>query len=354
MNYLRRDIMSSIFEKTMNACLEGKREALNTSKKIVKEESKKKTRRSSNRRVNEAIAKRYLREEDLYDEDDLESEVMDDVIDDVVVVVDPELDSDDIEGIASEMQDIIDDTPEGETPTYDEYIGDYTYTCPVCGNTFFSETEMTEGDECPVCGSLPDAFVLVGEVQSADDFVDDEDDFEEDHDDLEPDVSEYDGLESRRSRNSNRRRVERNTRSKAKTRQASSVYSLDEDTFNPFLNKFIRENYKNAKSFNVVAARKSGNRLSLECRLTYKTGKSKKVTLTVENFKVAPRMTFSAREDGTFKSESMRHGKAPFVFKARMNKNIVTCEGLRYDFITKAKTEGKKLQVYGRLIKESR
>ena len=40
------------------------------------------------------------------------------------------------------------------------------YTCPACGNNFFSEVEMTAGDTCPVCGEVPDDFIDSGMVES--------------------------------------------------------------------------------------------------------------------------------------------------------------------------------------------
>lgn len=326
--------MASSFEKIMNACLESKRVAkANSSKNTIKKavtESKKTSRR------------RALRESDEYVDDsyDDSGDIVDDVADDIMVVVDPDLSEDEISDAASEAQDIIDSTPEGEIPTTDEYIGDYTYTCPICGNTFFSEVEMNSGDECPVCGEFPDGYVLVGSVESTEDAVEDEDletvDPVEEDEELIPDDDE--AMEACSKKESRR----------------YSKYSLDESTFNPFLNKFIKENYKNAKSFGIVGASKKGSRLSLECKLMFKSGKSKKVTLTVENFKPARKMTLAAREDGTFKSESKRAKMAPFVFESTMTPgNVIKCTDMKYNFITKLK-EGKRAQVSGKLIRESR
>lgn len=334
-----KDNTSTIFEKTMRMCLESKKTSIDP----------KKAKKAASKRVTEAKkTSRRLRENDYEDEvlpgdpapgmvDDYDDEVMDD-ISDVVVVVDPEMDADEISDAAETAQEIIDGTPEGEDPVTDEYVGDMTYTCPICGNTFFSEEEMNEGDECPVCGDTPDAFVAVGEVAPATDEETGDEDLEIDVDSAEEDDEEdEDTLESR-----NRAR-----------KAPRSLFSLDESTFNPFLNKFIRENYKNAKSFVITGATRSGKRLALECKLTFKSGKSKNVTLTVENFKPAKNMILAAREDGSFKSESRGAKVAPFIFKTSMIGRTIRCEAMKYNFITSIK-EGKRAQISGNLIKESR
>lgn len=340
----------SVFEKTMNACLESKRVAA----------SKKTSKKTNNKMVNEAVSKRkvYKESDDLEDDPapGMPDDVMDDVADDVMVVVDPEIDADDIDDAAADAQSIVDGTPDGETPMTDEYIGDYTYTCPICGNTFFSETEMSDGDECPVCGDTPNGYVLVGEVQSAEGSEDDLED--EDEEDLDPDVDldePDDDIVDEESfnRGAAKRRI---GGAKREGRKAPSYkYLLDESTFNPFLTKFIRENYKNATSFKIVSAKRCGKRLTMEGVIRFKSGNTKKATLAVENFvPTKSGMTLSARDlSNTFKVESKK--AVPFMFKARMEGNVIKCEGLKYNFITKPMTESKKrLQVSGSLIRESK
>lgn len=340
--------MASIFEKTMVACLEGKAKPVN--KKDLKE------------------SKKRLREEEEVDE--LTPETADDIADDIVVVVDPELDADDIVAAGEDAQEIIDNTPEGEQPKTDEYVGDYTYTCPICGNTFFSDVEMNEGDECPVCGDFPEDFVLVGKVEDEEPEIEDDlggdDDFEDFDDELEP--ADEPEEECRAPRREARRPMRKPMRKEARRPARKPVgkvmrkearrpvrkgtaLRIDETTFNPYLTKFVRENFKNTRSFQLVGAKKAGRRLTLECKLTFKSGKSKKVNLKVENFR-AGQLRMAAYEDGTFKTESRRGGKAPFVFMTKMQNGIITCEGLHYDMIARLKE--KRARVYGKLMKESR
>lgn len=328
---------TNIYEKTMQACLESKR--LDNKKKI--ESSKKPSTLDKKKRINESIAKTKTKKiQESYDIEDPENEYdMPDISDDIVVVTDPELDPEDAR---SEMQDIVDNTPAGEVPSTDEYVDDLTYSCPICGSNFFSESEMTNGMECPVCGETPSGYVLIGGVKSPDEALGDTDEGE----DLEPDM-ESAKRESKKSTPMAKKRI--------KKESTKSRYNIDESTFNPFLNRFIRENYRNANKLEIKAAKLRGTKLSLECMLTMKSGKSKKVILAIENFKPSANMVLTATDSlNIFKMESKTQ-RAPFIFKANMDKSgVIRCEGLKYNFITKAIKEGKRVQVFGNLIRESK
>lgn len=386
--------MASSFEKVMEACLESKKATKAPAKKVT-EQKKAPKRKAQLESVKKTPAKRKLREADEFDdaeEEVVDDEVMDDVADDIMVVIDPEIDASEIDTVADELQDIVDETPEGEVPTTDEYIGDDTYACPICGSTFFSETEMGEGDECPVCGGTPDGFVAVGEIAPIDDAVEGEDDVE--IDDIDVDFGEEDGgdlevadaeedeveFESRVRRPARRPRVEstkkpvarrparRPAQSKARfesnkkpvarkpmrktaTRKPTG-YQLDESTFNPFMTKFIRENYKNARSFTIKSAThfKGTNTLKIECVVTMKNGSKKRATLKVERFNPNSKVMLAKDASRTFKCE----GKvAPFRFAVRKVGNTIKCEGLRYNYTTKKVNESAKYRVSGSYVRES-
>ena len=385
--------MASSFEKVMEACLESKKATNGTAKKITEKKAVKKTanRKAQLESVRKtATPKRKLREADEFDDEEItvDDEVMDDVADDIMVVIDPEIDAQDIDTVADELQDIVDNTPDGEVPTTDEYIGDDTYACPICGSTFFSETEMSEGDECPVCGGTPDGFVAVGEIAPIDDAVEGEEDIEiddieiggEDGGDLEvvdveDDEVEFESIRRPARRPATRRprvessrmparrparrpaparaRVESNKKSARRpaTRKPTG-YQLDESTFNPFMTKFIRENYKNARSFAIKSAThfKNTNTLKIECVITMKNGNKKRATLKVEKFNPNARVMLAKDSSRTFKCE----GKvAPFRFAVRKVGNTIKCEGLKYNYLTKKVNESAKYRVSGSYIKES-
>lgn len=377
----------SIFDKTMSACLnEGKVARKASTKKAIKESSRKATRRVSERR------KRFY-EEDEVDDDD--AEMPGDIDADVAVLVDPELDTEDLVDVVDELQDIVDATPDDLAPYVDDYIGDITYQCPACGNTIVSDVELEPGDECPVCGNVPEKFIIAGVIEEPgesdegaaaeldpaeidmdyDELPEDSEEAEDDEliVDAEADADEEveEGAKIRKRQVSGKGKHCRSCDAK-KARMAGkkaprkearkprfSKLTIDEATFSAFLSKFVKENYKNAKSMKVVKASMKGKMFKLECSLTFKSGKSKKVTLVSESFKPAKKMVMKfheAKGTNVFKNESKhsRATKTPFMFEAVITpKLVIKCEGLRYNIVSR-KSKRECVQVSGRLIKESR
>lgn len=380
----------SKFEATMIACQRAKAQALKESgaKKISKpkatkksiNESKKVVHKAQNKKVENAVRRRRMVEDEDYDPEVDDADLPDDTASDAVIVIDPDLSTDEYEDNLDDLQAIIDETPDGEVPSTEEYVNDFVYTCPICGNNFFSDVEIGEGEECPVCGEEVDEFILVGGVESPDealggegdeDFEDDgeviddeipEDDIEDvtdepiedepiEEESLEVDTDieececdesltkdadmtdEGDPLESKKIR-----------RGSAK-KESTYKYMIDEKTLNPFLTKFIKENYKNAVSMKAVRASISGRRMKVECMVKFKSGSTKKTTLTFENFIPTMKIrTLAAKADSAFKVES--RNTVPFQFEAYTKGNVIRFTGMKYDFITKK--EGKRVQVYGK------
>lgn len=372
----------TMFEKTMTAV----RSQMNAS-------SKKKTVKTANRKVNESVRRRKLHEEDDIDITVDDEEFPDDALDGVVVVVDPELDAEDMDDNLDQLQAIISGTPAGQQATTDEYIGDEVYTCPNCGNTFFSDEEMKEDEECPICGEVAvNGFILGGEVEDAEedkeDIEDEEElDFEEEDEDEDDLSEEYehdfddDEFDDRKDYHDhdfdddedddddheeknkvdiditvNSQEKESKKSRSARTRKVSSAlratkYSLDESTINPMLTKFIRENYKNAVSMTVQKAVLKGNKLRLECKIVMKSGKAKRTSLVAEGFTAKKsRMTLKCSGGSVFKVEGKT---APFIFEATLRNSVIKATAMKYNFVTKS--EGKKVQVLGSYsLKENR
>lgn len=350
----------SKFEATMFACQKAKalKENKTTKKntKVVTESRSmnKKRIKAQNKKVENALRRRRVVEEEEYDPE-IDDELPEDTVDDAVLVIDPELDAEEFEDNLDDLQTIINDTPEGEVPSTDEYVNDFVYTCPICGNNFFSDTEMTGDEPCPVCGEEVDEFILVGDIESPEealgadeedeDIVDDADedlDVDEDIDeDLDADV-DVDDIED----------VEECLTKDAKTKdngpaikKESYAYLLDEKTLNPFLTKFIKENYKNTVSMKAIGAKVAGKTLKIECQIRFKSGASKKTTISLEGFTPSmKKKTFKAKADSAFKVESKT--ARPFTFEAFTRGKIIKFTGMNYSFITKK--EGKRVQIYGK------
>ena len=77
----------------------------------------------------------------LYNQLDDEEEIRDveGVIDDILVITDPEISKDEYEEVIERAQEIVEDTPEGDIPFDEDYIGEYLQTCPICGQSFIED-----------------------------------------------------------------------------------------------------------------------------------------------------------------------------------------------------------------------
>lgn len=110
----------------------------------------------------------------LYDQLDDSEEIRDveGVVDDVLVITDPEITKDEYEEVIERAQEIVEDTPEGDIPFDDEYLGQYLQTCPICGSSFVEDHLLEPGATCPICLEQPEAFVVVGKIDSDDAIAD--------------------------------------------------------------------------------------------------------------------------------------------------------------------------------------
>ena len=133
----------------------------------------------------------------LYDELDDSKQVNDvnGIIDGVLVVTDPEVNTEQYDEIVERAQEIIEDTPEGNIPLDDEFLGQYAQTCPLCGATFVTDDILEPGATCPICLEVPEAFVMKGKLEAEDQVAKDNgiiDNDEEDHNNLiTPGTQEY-------------------------------------------------------------------------------------------------------------------------------------------------------------------
>lgn len=366
----------SLFEQTMHACQAMKAESAKrstkkkmTSKKKAIVESKSVKRR---KRIQEA--------EELDPEiDDVEDEpIADDVDGDIVAVVDPDMSSDEYDDKLDDLNDIVDSTPEGEVPTDDSYVGDDIYQCPICGNPFFTEDDLSDGGICPVCGEEVDAFVALGTVESEDE-ASDEEEVADDVEDIEDDVDDIEDVEDDEELEECNMPVKKGKKECGDTLQLNDVseeynppktpkkrpgvgscdakcekyykYSIDEKSLNPFLTKMIRENYKNAVSMKLIRPSIKGSTLKLECLIKYKSGKCGRTVITVENFKPARKMNLAGKLGSTFKAESYQ-SKPQVTIGAKIVGKTIKVESFKYNYVVKK--ESKKLNVYGSYaLKES-
>lgn len=108
-----------------------------------------------------------------------EPEEAEGIMDGIIVVTDPETDTKDYEEIIEKAQDIMENTPEGEIPFDEEYLGQYMMTCPLCGTTFIEPEILEPGATCPVCLDTPESFIVVGKVEGNDEVNEDMEEVQE-------------------------------------------------------------------------------------------------------------------------------------------------------------------------------
>lgn len=126
------------------------------------------------------VTYRMLKESMLSDtyellDDSEKRQTVDGIIDDVLVITDPQITSDEYDELIDRAQEIIEETPEGEIPVNTDYIGDYVHLCPICGASFTLNHIAESGTECPICMEVPESFVLQGQLQYEDVVAEDND-----------------------------------------------------------------------------------------------------------------------------------------------------------------------------------
>ena len=104
----------------------------------------------------------------LYDglKDNTEIDDVEGLVDDVLVVTDPEITTDEYNEVIERAEEIIEDTPEGEIPLDPTYLGEYLQICPICGGSFIEDHILEPGTACPICYETPESFVMVGKLQA--------------------------------------------------------------------------------------------------------------------------------------------------------------------------------------------
>ena len=102
-------------------------------------------------------------------DDKVDTSVVDGLVDDILIITDPDIDEDQYQEVIDRAQEVVEDTEEGDIPFDDEYVGQYAQTCPICGGTFVTETILEPGATCPICLDTPEAFVMVGQLAAEED-----------------------------------------------------------------------------------------------------------------------------------------------------------------------------------------
>lgn len=318
----------------------------------------------------------------VYEEDN--NEVMDDVIDNVAVVTDPEKSVDDLEVRADAVQDAIEDTPEGEEAFSDEYVGDKIYACPVCGESFFADDAYHEGDICPICKAEPsDGFLNQGTVvanteteeseevepvgQEADEeeipVGDVEDEIAEPEEGAEEEEEKAE--ESSKAKESGETLTENMNEVEVegcdditedlipdledaeieeftidecdgvKECDCDKKYTdIDEESFECMMNEFLHDNYRNSVEnlhIDKITYNEASDRLRAHCTVTLKEGKTRKAVFEMREIGFLKNTAKLVANETTdlFKVEKTHR---PFLITAKTSGKMVTFESMKYRF----------------------
>lgn len=111
----------------------------------------------------------------LYDglKDDEKVKDVEGLVDDILVVTDPEITTEEYNELIDRAQEIVEETPEGDIPLDPTYLGEYLQICPICGGSFIEDHILEPGTTCPICYETPESFVMVGKLQAEEDVAED-------------------------------------------------------------------------------------------------------------------------------------------------------------------------------------
>lgn len=276
--------------------------------------------------------------------------------DEVVLVIDPELPSDE-------------EAPEDAAQ---DMIGDSVYKCSVCGSNYVCDcnaekNESIEVDEngepveCPICGDDAEQ-ILIGEIAPAEDApgeevtetdpvdageVEDEEEIVDDDiigesltedvdvidtDDIIDEVPACEGEECDLVLDTDEA-DKKETDIPAVVANAEVVnvdLSLDEVRLESMMNQMIKENYKRNPSFKVTKLTAQGPRLKIEYVIR-EGKKSSKGTMIAEGFSFeARKLSLKAKDKGAF-TESFTK-KPAFIIECVRIRNKIIPTAVKYDF----------------------
>lgn len=281
----------------------------------------------------------------------------DDVIDNAVIepVVDPNFD---------ENEDGMDAS---------SYINKNVIFCNICLKPFFSDEDISESMLCPTCAASSEDLELVGKVVTPETEVPAEEepaeevpaDEEPEEDHKEEELGESVNINVSDGETNVNVSTEGDNVSVNATEVNDTItepitvddtcedgeceedeFDYQEESFNQLFTKFLTENYKNVKSFNLVEAKLNSKGLVLEGVITFDTDKARNVTIATEAFSL---------KEGTsrVKASCPLFGKSKaFVIEHIVKENKITANKMNYRFRTRVNNES--YDVVGKVVLESK
>lgn len=381
--------MASIFEEMMTAN-HNLTESSKPSTRFGKKSKAVKECRKINCRHLKVESRKFFEENDINDIEKDFAVPEDEMSDEVVLVIDPELPSDE-------------EVPEEAA---EEMVGDKVYKCPVCGSNYVCDCDkdgMVEGIEvdedgapleCPICGDDADQ-ILIGEIAPAEEAPGEEVDPEsekpegdEGEEDEEEETSEEEVLEDPEddlgesltedldevqeevpeevieednpaddlmvldtdSAEVEEEEEEEKPAPEVVVTDSEVTLVLDDAKLESMMNKMIKENYKGNSSFKVTKVSCRGNNLKIEY-MVRNGKKTSKGLLVGEGFNKDSRlMKVSFRDKGVFTESFAKAPSIVFEFVKIGDKVIPT--KMSYDF--KVKVNESLYRVVGKVDRSAK
>lgn len=130
-----------------------------------------------------------------------------------------------------------------------------------------------------------------------------------------------------------------------------SIDTVNESKFEELATRYFRNVYENVDTFTATRAANEGNKLILEGKINFKSGKSKPTTFVLEYKETTKRNKLKF----VGMNESVSKSKKAFTLHASLNDRCLMFESMIYNYTVKEENLQESKQIYGRavVLKES-
>ena len=280
------------------------------------------------------------------------------------------------------VEPIVDPDFEDEGMDAKSYVNKNVIFCNICLKPFFSDEEVSETTVCPTCSASYEDLELVGKVVTpeATEPAAEEGEGEGEEVPAEEIPSEEEEIIADESVNKEGNAVNEDVtvtvtsddvnvdvdtaNADVKVSDANAAvepvaepeedeftapvvdeFEYQEESFNKLFTKFLTDNYKNVKAFNVVEARLKSEGLVLEGVITFENDNARNIRITTDAMELKEGVS-------KVKAACPLFGKAKaFVVEHIVKENKISATKLNYRFRTRANNEA--YDVVGRVILEN-
>lgn len=236
------------------------------------------------------------------------------------------------------------EAPAEEPVEENGFVGKYVVNCKLCGIPFFVDDANLEDAQCPSCLAGEMDLELVGKVCPVDgcDETEEAPAEETPADEVAPDeIDPEKALEDEDLGES----CKKGKTKKGRKLHESRNFEFDEIAMKRLVEKFLRENYKNTRSYKVTEARitKAG-KLAVKGIIEFKSGRKSKADFLSESFNLVESKSFKVKACCPLFTKSNA-----FVLESSFVNGKLAPKTLGYKYVTRT-NEGKAFSVFGKSV----